>query len=254
MEKWRLENRKALVTGGTRGIGRAIAEEFARLGADVLVVARDEDVLGERVAEWQQEGLEIDGIVADVTDPEDRLTIIDVARESWGRLDILVNNVGANIRKAAVKYAADEIHQLFETNLFSAFELSRMAHTLLLDGENSSIVNISSVAGLVHVRSGVIYGMTKAAMAQMTRNLAVEWAKDRIRVNCIAPWYIRTPLAEQVLQNEVYRNAVVHRTPLRRIGEPAEVAGLAAFLCMPLATYITGQCICVDGGFTIHGF
>ncbi len=254
MNHWRLENRKALVTGGTRGIGRAIAEEFARLGAEVLVVARDEDVLGQRVEEWQREGLEIDGIVADVTDPEDRLTIIDVARESWGQLDILVNNVGTNIRKAAVKYAADEIHQLFETNLFSAFELSRMAHILLLDGENSSIVNISSVAGLVHVRSGVIYGMTKAAMAQMTRNLAVEWAKDRIRVNCIAPWYIRTPLAEQVLQNEVYRNAVVHRTPLRRIGEPAEVAGLAAFLCMPLAAYITGQCICVDGGFTIHGF
>jgi Tropinone reductase 1 len=91
-------------------------------------------------------------------------------------------------------------------------------------------------------------------MNQMTRNLAAEWATDGIRVNCIAPWYIHTPLADQVLQNETYFQAVIERTPMRRVGEPEEVAGLAAFLCMPAAAYITGQCIAVDGGFTINGF
>ena len=254
MKNWHLENRKAIVTGGTKGIGRAIAEELARLGAEVLIVARDEETLGETIDNWQNNGLDVDGVVADVSDAEDRETIINVARESWGKLDILVNNVGTNIRKSALNYSEQEVQHIFQTNLFSALSISQLAHPLLKSGENSSIVNVGSVAGLLHIRSGVIYGMTKAAMTQMTKNLAVEWAKDNIRVNCIAPWYIRTPLAEQVLQNELYHNAVVRRTPMGRIGEPEEIAGLAAFLCMPLASYITGQCIAVDGGFTINGF
>ena len=251
---WNLSNRKALVSGGAKGIGRAIAGEFARLGAEVLIVARDEQILGDTIAEWLRQNLAVDGIVVDVSHGEDRLAIIDVVRESWGNLDILVNNVGTNIRKAATQFSADVIRRIFEINLFSAFELSRMSYPFLRDGENSGIVNISSVAGLTHLSTGAIYGMTKAAMAQMTRNLAVEWAKDGIRINCIAPWYIRTPLAEQVLQNEAYLKAVLQRTPLGRVGEPEEVAGLAAFLCMPLAAYITGQCIAVDGGFSVFGF
>lgn len=254
MKNWNLENRKAIVTGGTKGIGRAIAEELARLGAEVLIVARDEETLGETIDNWQNNGLDVDGVVADVSDAEDRETIINVARESWGKLDILVNNVGTNIRKSALNYSEQEIQHIFQTNLFSALSINQLAHPLLKSGENSSIVNVGSVAGLLHIRSGVIYGMTKAAMTQMTKNLAVEWAKDNIRVNCIAPWYIRTPLADQVLQNELYHNAVVRRTPMGRIGEPEEIAGLAAFLCMPLSSYITGQCIAVDGGFTINGF
>ena len=113
---------------------------------------------------------------------------------------------------------------------------------------------ISSVAGLRHVKSGAPYGMTKAAMDQMSRNLAVEWAPDNIRVNSIAPWYIRTPLAAEVLKDPAYLQEVLDCTPSGRIGEPAEVAGIVAFLCMPLAGFITGQTIAVDGGFTINGF
>ncbi|MDQ4140366.1 MAG: SDR family oxidoreductase, partial [Bacteroidota bacterium] len=112
----------------------------------------------------------------------------------------------------------------------------------------------SSVSGLNHLRTGAIYGMTKAAMIQLTKNLAVEWAGDNIRVNALAPWYIRTPLADAVLQNQEYLNDVLSRTPMGRVGEPSEVAAAAAFLCMPAASYITGQCLAIDGGFSVYGF
>ncbi|MFW5644433.1 MAG: SDR family oxidoreductase, partial [Bacteroidota bacterium] len=120
--------------------------------------------------------------------------------------------------------------------------------------ESASIVNISSVAGLGHLRTGIIYGMTKAAMHQMTKNLAVEWAPYDIRVNAIAPWYIQTPLAEQILQDNKYFKEVIKHTPMKRIGQPEEVSSLAAFLCMEGAAYITGQCIAVDGGFSVNLF
>jgi Tropinone reductase 1 len=118
----------------------------------------------------------------------------------------------------------------------------------------SAIVNVLSVAGFTAIGTGTPYAMTKAALAQMTRNLAVEWASDGIRVNSVAPWYIETPLVEAVLKDPNYRERVISRTPLRRIGRPEEVAGAVAFLCLPASSYITGQCLFVDGGFSVNGF
>jgi Tropinone reductase 1 len=140
------------------------------------------------------------------------------------------------------------------TNLTSAFHLSQLLYPALQQSAQGNIIFISSVSGLKHLRTGAIYAMTKAAMIQLTKNLAVEWAPDRIRVNALAPWYISTPLAEAVLQDEVYLQDVLARTPLGRVGEPAEVAAAAAFLCMPAASYITGQCLAIDGGFSVYGF
>lgn len=252
--RWRLTGKVALVTGGTKGIGAAVASELLALGAEVLLVARQQEEVAEAVAQYRQQGFPAHGVALDMSQKADRSQAIRAVEERWGRLDILVNNVGTNIRKKMPDYSEEEYLFLLNTNLASAFDLSRQALPLLRKSDQGNIIHISSVAGLTHIRSGAVYGMTKAALIQLARNQAVEWAAEGIRVNAVAPWYIHTPLAEAVLQDEAFRQAVVERTPMRRVGEPEDVAGAVAFLCMPAAKYITGQCLPVDGGFTINGF
>ena len=189
----------------------------------------------------------------DVTDDEQRAEILDWAADQGG-LHLLVNNAGGNLTRPALDYGEDQWRGIFETNLFSAFELCRAAHPQLARHATSSIVNIGSVSGITHVRSGAPYGMSKAALHQMTRNLAVEWAEDGVRVNCVAPWYIRTRRTSVKLSDPDYLDEVLQRTPMGRVGEPEEVASVVAFLCMPASSYVTGECIAVDGGFLRYGF
>ena len=250
-KRWTLENKTALVTGGTKGIGAAIAREFLSFGARVCVVARSGEDIDKMKA---QEGEMLTGIQQDMSKEDAFTNIMGFVEENFGNLDILVNNVGMNIRKKTEEYTRLEYERIIQTNLTSAFEMSRYAWPLLKNVEGASIVNVSSVAGQKHLKTGSVYGMTKAAMIQFTKNLACEWAQYNIRVNAIAPWYIKTPLANEVLKDKSYYNEVISRTPLEKIGDPEDVASLAAYLCMPAAKFITGQCISVDGGFTIYGF
>ena len=254
--RWRLDGQLALVTGGSAGIGRAIVRELLGFGARVLVNARDANGLDALCAEMAEEfpDGEIRAFAADVGDAEQRRELLDWVEDIGDGLNILVNNAGGNLTKPATEYTEDEWRAIFETNLFSAFELSRYAYPLLVRHAASSIVNVGSVSGVTHVRSGAPYGMTKAAMHQMTRNLACEWAEDGIRVNCVAPWYIRTRRTSGKLADPDYLDEVLLRTPMGRVGEPEEVAAAVAFLCLPAAAYITGECIAVDGGFLRYGF
>lgn len=254
--RWRLEGQTALITGASAGIGRAIAVELLGLGADVLIISRDESQLVAAASELSEEfpEREVRHFSADVADAEQRREIFDWVEDLGDDLHILINNAGNNARKPTMEYNDTEWRELFEINLFSAFELSRFAYPLLSLHAASSIVNVGSVSGLTHVRTGAPYGMSKAALHQLTKNLACEWAQDGIRVNAVAPWYIRTRRTSTVLAQPEYYEEVIERTPMRRIGEPEEVAAAVAFLCLPAASYITGECIAVDGGFLRYGF
>jgi Tropinone reductase 1 len=251
--RWNLSGKKALITGATKGIGKAIAEEFLRLGAELFIVARNEKEMDLCLASWKQKGWKAQGVAADVSLKTGRQHVFTAIEKQWNGLDVLVNNVGTNIRKKVLEYSDDEYEKLMTTNMTSAFEMCRRAHPFLKKSNTASIVNIASVAGLTALRTGAIYAMSKAALIQLTRNLALEWAPD-VRINAVAPWYIRTPMAEVVLKNPEYLSSVLSRTPMQRIGEPEEVAAVVAFLCMPASSYVTGECIAVDGGFSNYGF
>lgn len=252
--RWRLEGKRALVTGGTRGIGLAIVEELLQFGASVFVVARDEQRLEDCLRKWNATENRAVGCSADIALDEGRRQLIAAVIAQWDSLDILINNVGTNIRKPFVEYQPAESEKIFHTNLTATLEITRAAYPLLKKNENAAVVNISSVAGLTHLRTGAYYAMSKAALNQLGRNLACEWASDGIRVNTIAPWYIETPLAMPVLNDSEYLKSVLDRTPMKRVGEPREVAAAAVFLCLPAASFITGQCLSVDGGFMVNGF
>lgn len=246
---WSLANKKALVTGGTKGIGKATAQELLDLGAEVLVVARDTRMLEGKL----KHSARLFVMSGDITQPEFRKNLIRKVDENWGKLDILVNNVGSNVRKKFIDYSEEEYRQLFELNLFSMTELTRLAFPLLKNSGQASVINLASVAGQLDVLSGPPYGMTKAAIIQLSRHLAAEWAEFNIRVNAVSPWYIETPLTEAVLSQPDRMEKIIARTPLARVGQPEEVAAAIAFLAMDKASYITGQNILVDGGMSIKG-
>uniref|UniRef100_A0A0E0BLR5 Uncharacterized protein n=1 Tax=Oryza glumipatula TaxID=40148 RepID=A0A0E0BLR5_9ORYZ len=240
-DRWTLAGATALVTGGSKGIGHAIVEELAGFGARVHTCARNSAELEASRRRWEERGLRVTATVCDVSARGDRERLVAAAAgEFGGRLDILVNNVGRTMFRAAAACSGEDFALLVATNLESCFHLSQLAHPLLLaaggaGGGGGCVVNISSVAGTVGMPALAVYSMTKGGMNQLTRSLAAEWAGDGIR-ETIDPELIKSEM---------------DRLPMRRLAEPEEVAATVAFLCMPAASYITGQVVGVDGGRTI---
>ncbi|HEV2480491.1 MAG TPA: SDR family oxidoreductase [Puia sp.] len=248
MGEWHLEGKKALVTGGSKGIGRAVVEEFLALGAEVLLTARNEEQVNATVSELKSPAAH--ALAGDVSRADDRHQLASWIQSHWGRLDILVNNAGINIRKPSADYTPEELTRVLDIDLLGPFELCRTLLPLLRQSQGPSIINISSVAGSYDVNTGAPYGMAKAGLIQLSRNLAVEWASHHIRVNTVSPWFTATPLTKGVFADPQRLEAITAGTPLRRVAQSPEIAAAVAFLAMDKSSYITGQNISIDGGVT----
>lgn len=251
MNNWNLKGKTALITGGSKGIGRATVIEMAKLGASVLFTARTEKDIKALEQEMQAQDLDVTGISGDVAEPNHRKKILQELERRWGALDILVNNAGINIRKKAMDYSEEEYRKVLEINLFSPFDLSRKLFPFLQKSGKASIINVSSAAAMQDVGTGTPYAMSKAGLLQQTRSLAVEWAQEGIRVNAVSPWFTETPLTESYLSQDEKTNSIIKRTPLKRIAKAEEMAAIIAFLAMEKSSYITGQNIIADGGMSI---
>lgn len=248
------KGKRVIVTGGTKGIGKATTLEFLREGAEVIFAARNNDLIKEQVKEYKDKGYKAIGVSADLSKKQGIELLFKNVSRNWEAIDVLINNVGFNVRKKTNEYSESEIASIINTNLISAFNITVKAHPYLAKSGKSSVVNVSSVAGLTSLKTGSPYAITKAGLIQLTKNLAVEWAEQNIRVNAVAPWYIKTPLTEKLLSDKVFLKSVLNRTPMKRYGTPEEVASTILFLSSDAASFITGQCIAVDGGFSVYGF
>lgn len=249
---WNLKNKKALITGGSKGIGRATVKMFLDLGAEVIFTARNEKDIESFEAELKNEGLEATGLVADSSNPEDTDKIKKWISKNWKKLDVLVNNAGINIRKKANDYSEEELRKVLEINLVAPFEISRKLFPFLRKSGNASIINVASSAAIQDVGTGTPYSMSKSGLLQQTRSLAVEWAQDGIRVNAVSPWFTKTPLTEGYLHNEEKMNSIINRTPLNRVAEAEEMSSIISFLAMDNSSFITGQNIVADGGMSVN--
>ena len=245
-DEFRLDGYVALVTGAGRGIGAGIARAYARAGADVALVARTAAELEDVAAAVRAAGRSASVIPADLTDVSRAVKIAERTIAEHGRLDILVNNAGGAMPAAYLDTTPEALDEAFHFNVAAPFELTRQATPYLLGSGRGAVINITSRMDRLAARQMVIYGTVKAALAQLTRLLAVELAPG-VRVNAIAPGVVETDGLKTVLNDEL-RRRIVSATPLRRLSTVADVANTARWLASPAASYVTGKVIEIDGG------
>lgn len=245
-----LKGKRALVTGSSRGIGFGIAQALAGAGADILINGRDQVALGDAAARLAEGGANVKALAFDVTSEDSVNDAIAHAEAEIGPIDILVNNAGMQHRAPLDEWSLAKFEQVMSTNLTSAFLVSRAVVKGMIARKSGRIINICSVMSNVARMSIAPYSASKAGLANLTRGMAVDWARHGINVNGISPGYIRTELNEALLQNQEFNSWVEKRTPLGRWAEPAELGGAAIFLASEASSYVSGHILYVDGGFT----
>jgi len=245
-----LSGKVALVTGSTRGIGRSIAEELARAGAKVAISSRKAEACQQVRIELEKQNLEVLAQPCNVSRKEDLQALVDAAMAKWGRIDIVVANAASNPYYGPLTDIGDEaFDKIFANNLKSVLWLAAMTLPGMKNGGSFTLVG--SIGGLIANTVIGAYGMSKAAGHHLVRNLAAEWGPKNVRVNAIAPGLIKTEFARALWEDEKRAAERVSNTPLRRLGEPRDIGGIAVFLASDAAAFITGQVIVADGGVTI---
>jgi NAD(P)-dependent dehydrogenase (short-subunit alcohol dehydrogenase family) len=247
-----LKGRTALITGSSRGIGRAIAERMAEAGARVIVSSRKLDACEEVVASIRKNGGEATAVACNISNKDELQTLVARSRQAYGKIDVLVCNAAVNPHFGPTQEIPDSAFQkVLDCNIRSNHWLCQLVIPEMAERGDGSVLIVSSIGGLKGSSSLGTYGLSKAADMALARNLAVEWGPRNVRVNCIAPGLVRTDFAKALWENPETYQHTVERYPLRRIGEPDEIAGTAIFLASQAGSFITGQTIVVDGGATI---
>ncbi|MFC7197943.1 SDR family NAD(P)-dependent oxidoreductase [Halospeciosus flavus] len=256
LDQFRLDGRTAIVTGGNRGIGRALATALAEAGANVVVANRDEESGRETAAEIASEtGADTLAVPVDVTDEAMVEAMVETVRAEFGTPDVLVNNAGITINVPAEEMSLQEWRRVVEINLTGAFLCAKHAGRAMIDDGGGSIVNVSSVSAFVanHPQPQVGYNASKAGLEGMKNQLASEWAEYDIRVNNVNPGYIATDMVEEVLENdETMANAWRRRMLQDEIAPPETLGPLVVFLSSEASSYVTGESVTIDGGYTVR--
>lgn len=245
-----LSGRVAIVTGASRGLGRAIALALAAAGADVAISSRNAADLGPLCDEIGETGARAAAITAEITSETSCEALVEQTVARLGRLDILVNNAGINIRKPLLELTSAEYRQVLDTNLHGYVHCARAAGRVLTAQGSGKLINVSSVLGQVALANQSAYASAKGAVEQLTKVWALEWAAAGVQVNAIGPAYFETDLTKALREDEERSGFILERTPLGRWGKPHEVAGAAIFLASAASDYVTGTTVMVDGGWT----
>jgi 2-dehydro-3-deoxy-D-gluconate 5-dehydrogenase len=246
-----LKGRVAIVTGGNGGIGLGMARGLAAAGASVVVVGRNTEKSHAAVRELGKLGADAIAVSTDVTDEAAVEQMVRAARERFGRIDILINNAGTNVRKSLHEYSLDEWHRVMNTNLTSAFLCSRAVYPAMKSAGGGKVINIGSMMSIFGASFSPAYGASKGGIVQLTKSLASAWAADNIQVNAVLPGWVNTDLTRKArVEVEGLHERVLERTPAKRWGNPADFAGIAVFLAGAASDFITGVAIPVDGGYS----
>ena len=251
-ELFDLSGRVAIVTGGSRGLGREMAEGLSEAGASLMLCARREEWLAPTVNEMREQGFKAEGMLCDVSNPEQVQAVVDRTIETYGKVDILLNNAGVSWGERPEAMPFDKWQKVLDINLTGAFLFAQAAGREMLKREYGRIINVSSVSGLQSSADGphyVGYAASKAGLFGLTRELAAAWGRQGIRVNAIAPGFFHSRLADAAI--EYAEPEIKRRNPIARVGAAGELKGVAVFLASDASNYITGQTIVVDGGRTI---